>query len=111
MNLVGRAFLRKKNGSVDPEFGPLAPDGQRLSDDVFKKVVASVGRTYFGVDNADVYSMPTVQDTMAAEDLVEVGLDHTAHCAQHLFRRQRTTEKVCQLIVNVICSTNCITHC
>lgn len=111
MNLVGRAFLRKKNGRVDPEFGPLAPDGQRLSDDVFKKVVASVGRTYFGIDNADVYSMRTVQDTMAAQDLVAVGLDHTAHCAQDLFRRQRTTEKVCQLIVNVICSTDCITHC
>lgn len=111
MNLVGREFLRKKIGSVDPEFGPLAPDGQRLSDDVFKKVVAAVGRTYFGVDNADVYSMRTVQDTIATEDLVEVGLDHTAHCAQDLFRRQRTTEKVCQLIVNVICSIDCITHC
>ena len=99
MNLIGRAFLRKKNGSVDPEFGPLAPDGQKLSDDVFKKVVASVGRTYFGIDNADVYSMRTVQDTLAEEDLVEVGLDHTAHCAQDLFRRQRTTDKVCQPIV------------
>ena len=96
MNLVGREFLRKKNGSVDIEFGPLAPDGQRLSDDVFKKVVAAVGRTYFGVDNADVYSMRTVQDTLANEDLVEVGLDHTAHCAQDLFRRQRTTDKVWQ---------------
>lgn len=111
MNLVGRALLRKFNGSVDPEFGPLAPDGQKLSDDVFKKVVAAVGRTYFGVANADVYSMRTVQDTMTSEDLVEVGLDHTAHCAQDLFRRQRTADKVCQLIVNVICSTDCITHC
>lgn len=110
MNLVGRAFLRKKNGSVDPNFGPLAPDGKKLSDDVFKKVVQSVCRTYFGVANADVYSMRTVQDTMASEDLVEVGLDHTAHCAQDLFRRQRGTEKVCQLIVNVICSTDCMHH-
>lgn len=110
MNLVGRAFLRKRNGSVDPDFGPLEPDGKRLPDDVFKKVVQSVCRTYFGVANADVYSMRTVQDSLATEDLLAVGLNQGGHCAQDLYRRQRTTEKVCQLIVNVICSTDCITH-
>lgn len=35
MNLVGRAFLRKLNGSVDELFGPLGPNGKRLSDKVY----------------------------------------------------------------------------
>lgn len=89
------SVLKQFNESVDDLFGPLGPDGQKLSDDVFKLVVVSVGRTYFGIANADVYLMRTVQDTLAFEDLVEIGLDTSAHCAKALFRKQRTTEQVC----------------
>ncbi|CAN0448646.1 unnamed protein product, partial [Pylaiella littoralis] len=74
MNLVGRSVSRKHNGSVADAFGPLGPDGKLLSHDVFNQVVVEVGRAYFGVDNPDVYSMRTVQDTLASEDLVAVGL-------------------------------------
>ncbi|CAN0039066.1 unnamed protein product, partial [Ectocarpus sp. 12 AP-2014] len=91
MNLVGRAFLRKHNkGKVHASFGPLNSNGTQISPDTFGKLFKDVMRAYFGVNNADVYSLRTSQDSQAVKDLLKAGanMDHPA--LLELAREQRT---------------------
>lgn len=90
MNLVGRAFLRKHNGAVDDLFGPLGSNGKKLSDDVYGRVFEECGRAYFGVDNADIYALRSVQDTTAARDLLAVGASSDHPAVMELCKEQQT---------------------
>ncbi|CAN0597129.1 unnamed protein product [Laminaria digitata] len=98
MSLVGRPFLRKHNsGKVDKHFGPLGTDGKRLSQDVFSGkhgILKDVGRAFFRTENMSLNALRTVQDTLAAEHLVEEGYDYTAQCISELVRQQRTSVDV-----------------
>lgn len=97
MNLIGREFLRKHNGSVDYRFGPLKADGTKMSNDTFGRIFEIVMRSYFGVDNADVYALRTTQDSLAGEDLLAAG-ESTDHAALgELCREQRTDKDVSEV--------------
>lgn len=97
MNLVGREFLRKHNGSVDYRFGPLKADGTKMKNDTFGRIFEIVMRSYFGVDNADVYALRTTQDSLAGEDLLAAG-ESTDHPALgELCREQRTAKDVSEV--------------
>lgn len=101
MNLVGREVLRKENGSVNYDFGPLGPDGKKLSNNVYGLIFKECMRAYFGVDNADVYALRTAQDSLAAHDLLAVG-ESTDHPALlELSKEQRTSKDVSEAFGNL----------
>ncbi|CBJ33597.1 conserved unknown protein [Ectocarpus siliculosus] len=90
MSLVGRAFLREdNNGVVDESFGPLNSNGTQITADTFGKIF-KVMRAYFGVDNADVYSLRTAHDSQAVKDLLAVG-GNTDHPAMAELAREQQT--------------------
>lgn len=95
MSLVGRPFLKKHNGGeVDSIFGPLAQDGKALSNKEFGEAFLLIGKSFFGVPWADVAALRTVQNTLAAEHLVELGLTPNAVCARELAQEQRVSMEV-----------------
>lgn len=95
MALVGRPFLKKhNNGQLDTAFGPLGTDGKALSEDVFGTVLDIVGRAFFATGNADVNALRTVQDTLAAEHMIELGIPKNSVIKRELARQQRTSEEV-----------------
>lgn len=95
MTLVGRPFLKEANGGeLDIMFGPLGMDGQALSSGVFGTILQHIGVTFFGLANLDVNAFRTVQDTLAVEHLIELGLDLDAICIKELAREQRTSLEV-----------------
>lgn len=85
------------------------PPGARwkiLSNFVYGQIFEDCARAYFGVDNADVYALRTVQDTVAAEDLLRVGATTDHPAVEELCREQRTGRNVselscCESVVNV----------
>ena len=102
MNVVGREFLRQDNGSVDDDFGPLGPDGKKLSTTVFGTIFQECMLAYFGVANADVYALRSSQDSLAIEDLLAAGetTDHSA--LGDLCREQRTRKDVSEVFGSLI---------
>lgn len=92
MSLIGREFLRKENGSVDYRFRPLKANGKKMSDHMFGRIFESCMRSYFGVDNADVYALRTAQDSLACEDLLAAG-ESTDHPALDDLSREQRTDK------------------
>lgn len=95
MSLVGRPFLKKHNdGWVDPRFGPMGTNGKVLSEKVFRTIFAQMGRLFFATGNADVNALRTVQDTLAVEHIIELGMTTDAICITELAREQRTSKEV-----------------
>ncbi|CAM9491192.1 unnamed protein product [Ectocarpus sp. 12 AP-2014] len=92
MSLVGRPFLKKHNdGWVDPRFGPMGTNGKVLSEKVFRTIFTQMGRLFFATGNVDVNALRTVQDTLAVEHIIELGMTTDAICITDLAREQRTS--------------------
>lgn len=99
MALIGRSFLKKaNNGELDIMFGPLGMDGKALSRNVFGTVLKHVGAAFFGLVNVDVNAFRTVQDTLAVEHVIELGMGLDALCLKELAREQRTTLEVSHVL-------------
>lgn len=99
MSLVGREFLRRHNGGkVSEYFGPLGPDGKRLSAKVFGDILKVVGQTYFRTGNMTLNAIRTCQDTLAAQHLLELGWDKGCYALLELARQQRTSPKVSRVV-------------
>ncbi|CAM9899966.1 unnamed protein product [Ectocarpus sp. 12 AP-2014] len=93
MALFGRRFLKKRNGGqLDNVFGPLGSNGIALSQGVFGSVLHEIGITFFSTGNADVNALRTVQDTLAAEHMAELGIPKDSVIKKELARQQRTSE-------------------
>ena len=91
MALVGREVLGRHNGGrVNEMFGPLQTTGQQISPETFGKVFKELGRSFFGMGNMAVNAMRTVQDTIAVEHGLQMGLEEDNLAFKELARQQRT---------------------
>lgn len=89
---MGRPFLRKHNGEkVDRQFGPLGTGGERLSKFVCNGTFKDVGNAFFRTENMTLNALRDVQNTVAAEHLIEIGYNHTCVATKELSSRQQTT--------------------
>lgn len=99
MSLVGRPFLKEHSGGqLDPLLGPLGADGLMLSEDVFGRMVKMTGRAYFWTANPDVNALRTVQGTLAAEHIMELGHTPDESSMRELAREQRTSVDVSSIL-------------
>lgn len=95
MALVGRPFLKKHNEVfLDKSFGPLGTDGEVLTDYVFGVVLESIGKAFFSTGNADVNALRTVQESLAAEHMVELGIPKDSVLKPELSKQMRTSSEV-----------------
>lgn len=95
MALVGRPFLKKHNeGFLDKSFGPLGTDGEVLTEYVFGVVLESIGKAFFSTGNADVNALRSVQESLAAEHMVELGIPKDNVIKDELSKQMRTSNEV-----------------
>ncbi|CAN0254918.1 unnamed protein product [Ectocarpus sp. 6 AP-2014] len=94
MALVGRPFLKKHNqGFLDKSFGPLGTDGEVLTEYVFGVVLESIGKAFFSTGNADVNALRSVQESLAAEHMVELGIPKDSVIKGELSKQMRTSNE------------------
>ena len=95
MSLLGRPFLAKHNdGVLDQCFGPLGTDGEVLTEYVFGEVLDSMGKAFFSTWNVDVNALRTVQESLAAEHMIELGIPKDSVIKDELSRQMRTSNEV-----------------
>lgn len=58
------------------------------------RVVDSIGGAFFATGNADVNTLRTVQDALAAELIIELGIPKDSGIESDLFRQQRSSDEV-----------------
>lgn len=81
-------------GGDGTRFGSLGTDGEVLSAGVFGVVVDSIGKSFFATGNADTNALRTVQESLAAEHMMELGIPQKSYAKSELSRQMRTSDDV-----------------
>lgn len=87
---------------MDKSFGPLGTDGEVLTEYVFSVVLESIGKAFFSTGNADVNALRTVQESLAAEHMVELGIPKDSIIKHELSKQMRTSNEVRWLCVSCV---------
>ncbi|ACH46902.1 unknown [Feldmannia species virus] len=95
MIVLGRAFLRLKNGGeIDECVGPLDEHGKVISDDRRNHLFKRAGKNFFGIPRLGEHVCRSIGVTLMLEKAVKMDLSFDSHIVEAMVRGMRTSKAV-----------------